>query len=83
LYAQKGRLIVHLVNLTSAATWRAPLEELIAIGPLHVRVKLPTDVAARTAKRLVSAGTAAVTVKQGWAEFEVRSILDHEVIVIS
>jgi len=83
LYAQKGRLILHLVNLTSAATWRAPLEELIAIGPLHVRVKLPADVAGRTARRLVSVGTAAVAVKQGWAELDVHSILDHEAIVIS
>jgi hypothetical protein len=82
LYQQKGRLILHMVNLTSAGTWRAPVDELIAIGPLQVLVKLPAGVAGRTAKRLVSAGAATVTVKQGWAEFEVRSILDHEVIVI-
>jgi hypothetical protein len=83
LYEQKGRLILHLVNLTSAATWRAPLDELIAIGPLQVRVKLSAGVSGRAAKRLVSVGAVTVTVKQGWAEFEVRSILDHEVIVIA
>jgi len=41
LYHQPGRLILHLVNLTSAGTWRQPVHELIAIGPLQVRLKLP------------------------------------------
>ena len=83
LYAQTARLVLHLVNLTSTATWRAPLDELIAIGPLQVRVKLPAGVAGRTAKRLVQAGPLTVTLRQGWAEFEVKSILDHEVVVVS
>jgi hypothetical protein len=83
LYQQPGRLILHLVNLTSAGTWRAPVDELIPIGPLEVRLKLPAGVSGRTARRLVSAGPAAVGVKDGWAEFAVKSILDHEVIVVS
>jgi hypothetical protein len=83
LYQQPGRVILHLVNLTSAGTWRAPVDELIPIGPLAVRIKLPAGVAGRTARRLVSAGAAAVTVRQGWAELEVKSIPDHEVVVVS
>ena len=83
LYEQPGRMILHLVNLTSAGTWRSPLDELIPIGPLQVRVKLSAGVSGRTARRLVSVGTATVTTRQGWAELEVRSILDHEVLVIS
>ena len=39
LYQQSGRMVLHIVNLTSAATWRQPLDELIAIGPLKVKVK--------------------------------------------
>jgi hypothetical protein len=83
LYEQPGRAILHLVNLTSTGTWRSPVDELIAVGPLQVRIKLPAGVPGRTAKRLVTAGAAALTVRQGWAELEVKSILDHEVIVIS
>jgi hypothetical protein len=83
LYQQPGRLILHLVNLTSAGTWRSPVDELIPIGPLRVRVKLPQGLGGRSAKYLVSAGTAPAAVRQGWAEFEVKSILDHEVVVIS
>ena len=83
LYQQAGRLILHLVNLTSAGTWRSPVDELIPIGPLKVRVKLPQGLTGRNAKYLVSGGPAAVAVKQGWAELDVKSILDHEVVVVS
>jgi hypothetical protein len=82
LYRQPGRMILHLVNLTSAGTWRSPMDELIPIGPVQVRIKLPAGVPGRTAKRLVSPGAAAVAVRQGWAELEVKSILDHEVVVV-
>jgi len=82
LYQQPGRLILHLVNLTSAGTWRAPIDELIPVGPLQVRVKLPQGALGRSARLLVSAGTVSVAVRQGWVEFEVKSVLDHEVVVI-
>ncbi len=36
LYRQANRHIVHIVNLTSAATWRAPVDELIPVGPVKV-----------------------------------------------
>jgi hypothetical protein len=83
LYQQEGRLVLHVVNLTSAGTWRAPMDELIPIGPLQVKVKLPQGIAGRSAKLLVSVGSTPVTVSRGWAEFPVKSILDHEVIVLS
>jgi hypothetical protein len=82
LYRQPGRVVLHLVNLISAGTWRGPIDELIAIGPLEVKVKLPEDVKARTVHHLVSGAKAPAAVKQGWATFEVKSILDHEVVVI-
>jgi hypothetical protein len=83
LYRQPGRLILHLVNLTNSATWRAPMEELIPVGPLRVRVQLPADVRARRAERLVGTGKLAITARRNWAEFELRSVMDHEAIVIS
>ena len=83
LYQQQDRLILHLVNLTSSGTWRSPIDELIPIGPLKVKVKLPRGVPGRTAKQLVSMGATAVATSQGSAEFTVKSILDHEVVVIA
>jgi hypothetical protein len=82
LYKQPGRMILHVVNLTSAGTWRAPVEELIPVGPLTVRVKLPPGVAGRTARLLVSNQSTSVAVNQGMAVFRVNSILDHELAVI-
>jgi hypothetical protein len=83
LYHQPGRAILHLVNLISAGTWRGPIDELIPIGPLQVKVKLPADVKGKTAQLLVGGRTAPVSVKDGWATFEVKSVLDHEVVVIA
>ena len=75
-------MIVHFVNLTNEGTWRGPLDELIAVGPIQVRVKLPDDVRGRSAQLLVSDAKVSIGVQQGWANLEVKSILDHEVVVI-
>jgi len=83
LYQQSGRLILHIVNLTSAATWRQPLDELIAIGPLKVKVKLPASVSGRKLRTLVSKQNIAANVASGYSKFEIKSVLDHEVIVLS
>jgi hypothetical protein len=83
LYQQPGRMILHLANLVSAATWRAPLEEFIPIGPVTVRVKLTNGVSGRSAKLLVSGGRASIKVKDGWAELKMPSISSHEVVVIA
>jgi Hypothetical glycosyl hydrolase 6 len=83
LYQQTGRLILHVVNLTNSGTWRSPIDELIPVGPLKVRVKLPQSVEGRSAKLLVSTGTTPASPRQGWVEFELKSVLDHEVVVIS
>ena len=73
---------MHMVNLTSAGTWRIPVEELVPVGPLAVRVKLPEGVAGRRLLLAVSGVTAPVSRQGGWAQFEVKSILDHEIAVL-
>jgi hypothetical protein len=83
IYQQPGRVILHLVNLTSAGTWRAPIDELISVGPFQVRIHLPDNVRGHRARFLVSTTPLSLTVDKGWAIFEVRSILDHEVVLIS
>jgi hypothetical protein len=80
LYRQSGRLILHLVNLTSAGTWRAPVEELIPVGPVTLRINLP--VTQSTARLLVSNRTRPVSATALGATLEIPSILDHEVVVI-
>ncbi len=82
LYHQPGRAIAHCVNLTNEGTWRAPIDELIPVGPLRARIRLPQDVRGSRVQLLVSQRRPAVQVQNGWAAFELQSVLDHEVAVI-
>jgi hypothetical protein len=82
LYRQSSQFILHLVNLTSAGTWRAPVDQLIPIGPLRVKVRLPQDFRPGKVQQLVSGASAPLAVREGWAVFDLKSILDHEVAVI-
>ncbi len=82
LYKQQGTLIIHLVNLTNAATWRQPIHELLAVGPFKISVKFPADVRTTSMNLLVSEQKMPVAVNDGWASFEVKAILDHEVVVL-
>ena len=82
VYHQPGRVILHLVNLTSAGTWRQPVDELIPVGPLQIRIKLPADVGGKRGRFLVAGNAVAARTTSGWSGFEVRSILDHEVLVV-
>jgi hypothetical protein len=43
---------------------------------------LPPHVHAASARGLVAAATMPLALNNGWASFEVKSIRDHEVIVI-
>jgi hypothetical protein len=82
LYEQPGRLVVHLVNLTNAGTWRAPVHELIPVGPVSARIRLPQGLSPRSVKLLVSDQTDPAAVRGGWLQVDIGSIPDHEVIVI-
>jgi putative glycosyl hydrolase-like family 6 (GHL6) protein len=82
LYQQTARTVLHLVNLTSEATWRAPLDELIRVGPFKVTMPLPRDRTNARARLLVAASTPAVTIAGANASLEIASILDHEVVVL-
>jgi hypothetical protein len=53
------------------------------VGPHQVRVKLPEGVRGRSVQCLVSNARPALAVKQNWAIFDLKSVSDHEVIVIS
>jgi hypothetical protein len=82
LYQQQNKLVLHLVNLTSTGTWRAPVDELIRVGPLSVRVRLPAGVRGNHIQLLVSKTSTKASVKNGWLHFDVTTVLDHEVAVI-
>src|SRR5450759_4339507 len=77
IYHQPGRLILHIVNLTSAGTWRQPVDEFIPVGPVKVRVKLPNDIRGKGVNTLVSGQKITSGVENGWIHFTVNTITDH------
>lgn len=83
VYKQPGRLILHIVNLTSASTWRQPVDELIPVGPLRVKIMLPDDIRGKMLQFLVSEKKDSADVKNGWCVFNINSVTDHEVCIIS
>jgi len=80
---QPGRAILHLVNLTNAGTWRQPVHELIPVGPLRVLLKLPEGVRGKSVRLLVSGQKSSAAVAKGWSRFQLNSLLDHEVAVLT
>jgi len=83
MYHQSGRIILHITNLTSDGTWRKPTHEYIPIGPITVKIKLTKDVKGENLKLLVADQIISAEVKDGWSQFKISSILNHEVIVMS
>ena len=82
LYQQPGRLILHLVNLTNTGTWRQPVDELIPVGPLKVRIKVSAEIKGHEARFLVADRRVPTKSIADWRHFTIPSILDHEVVVI-
>jgi hypothetical protein len=76
-------MFLHIVNLTSAATWRQPMDELISIGPLRVKIRLSKNVRGNNLRSLVSREKISCEVKNGWSHFVIKSILDHEVVLLT
>jgi hypothetical protein len=83
IYSQKSRLVLHLTNLTSAGTWRQPVDEFIPVGPVKVRIKLPSEVTGKNIKLLVSDQKISPVPEDSWVNFTINTISDHEVAVIS
>jgi hypothetical protein len=82
LYSQQDCFVLHIINLSNEAAWKAPVEELIPVGPLRVGVKLGGAVGGHSARSLVSNVQISAAASDGWTRFQLPSVRDHEVIVI-
>jgi hypothetical protein len=76
------RVIVHLVNLTHAGTWRAPVDELTPVGEQRLTLRLPAGRRAAGARLLVAGTDAALEQDGEVTAVTVPSVLDHEVVVV-
>jgi len=85
LYRQERRLVFHLVNLTSAGTWRAPVEELIPLGPYQISVRVPENFTFARVRSLSGENDGQVidaNVAAGFVHFTLPALVDHQVWVI-
>ena len=82
MYRQPGHVILHVLNLTSAGTWRAPVEELIPIGPHQIDVQLKDGTNFRRARLLTNGELGRFEGGRGHARFELKTTLDHHVVVL-
>ncbi|MBI3682914.1 MAG: beta-galactosidase trimerization domain-containing protein [Acidobacteria bacterium] len=82
IWKQKSSMTVHLVNLTNPMTMKGPFRELIPVGELKVRLKLPDGAPPRRVQLLAAARTPQTRLAAGWLEVRVPSVLDHEVVAL-
>jgi hypothetical protein len=82
VWRQRNSMTVHLVNLTNPMMMKGPLREIIPIGPLTVRVRVPNGLRA-TKVKLLTAGTSAAPQEAGGVITTTVPTVDvHEVIAI-
>jgi hypothetical protein len=83
LYEQPGRLILHILNLTSTAAWRAPMEELIPVGPFRIRIRPRSGLRGAAVHLRVAGRAVSCTISGGSVAFEIPRIHDHELVIIT
>jgi len=81
-WRQRGSMTVHLVNLTNSMMMKGPLREVIPVGPLRVRVRLPDDLRPAKAHLLTAGKPLQPEVAGGIWSLTVPSVDVHEVIAI-
>jgi FAD/FMN-containing dehydrogenase len=84
LYAQRTRLILHLVNLSSPGLWRAPVDEIFPAGPLQIRIKphKAANYRIRNAHLFVSNKRTGITRSNGEFAFTIPLIEAHELVAL-
>ncbi|HWC96124.1 MAG TPA: alpha-amylase family protein [Candidatus Sulfopaludibacter sp.] len=80
VWAQKGSMTVHLVNLTNSMMMKGPLREFIPTPPQKVTIR--SAVRPKAVHLLVSGGRPAVQYGNGTVSLTIPSILDHEVVAL-
>jgi hypothetical protein len=82
VWRQRASMTVHLVNLTNPMMMKGPLREVIPVGPLRVRMRMPPGTRASKVQ-LLTAGTPVRAQSAGDVlRVTVPSVDVHEVVAI-
>jgi hypothetical protein len=82
VWRQRGSMTVHLVNLTNPMMMKGPLREVIPVGPLTARIRIPAGTRATKVQLLTAATAPRVQEAAGLLTVTVPSVDVHEVIAI-
>jgi len=82
VWRQRASMTVHLVNLTNPMMMKGPLREVIPIGPVRARIRLPEGARAKGVHLLTAGTTVRAAETDGALAVTVPSVDVHEVIAI-
>ena len=82
LWRQRSSITVHLVNLTNPMMMKGPVREVIPVGPLTAKIRLPAGTRAAKVQLLTAGTTPRVQESSGVLTVTVPSVDVHEVIAI-
>jgi len=82
IWRQAESMTVHLVNLTNPMMMKGPLRETIPVGPLRVRIRIPSSVRPRRVQLLTAGTTINPQSTGGVLTLTVPSVDVHEVVAI-
>jgi Hypothetical glycosyl hydrolase 6/Beta-galactosidase trimerisation domain len=82
IWRQRTSVTVHLVNLTNPMMMKGPLREAFPVGPLRVRLRLPSGARPQRVQLLTAGTTLPVQTRDGVLTMTVPSVEVHEVIAV-
>jgi hypothetical protein len=82
VWRQRDSMTVHLVNLTNPMMMKGPLREVLPVGPLTVRVRIPAGMRGRRVQLLTAGTVGRSREANGVLTVTVPSVEVHEVIAI-
>jgi hypothetical protein len=82
IWRQRESLTVHLVNLTNPMMMKGPLREVIPVGPLRVRIRMPPGTRASKVQLLTAGTLVRAQSVGGVLSVTVPSVDVHEVVAI-
>ena len=82
VWRQRDSMTVHLVNLTNPMMMKGPLREVMPIGPLTARIRIPGGARVRRVQLLTAGQTPRTDEANGVLTVTVPSVDVHEVVAI-
>jgi Hypothetical glycosyl hydrolase 6/Beta-galactosidase trimerisation domain len=82
MWRQRSSTTIHLVNLTNPMMMKGPLREVIPVGPLRVRIRMPERGRPSNVSLLTASTTVTPRIENDAIVFDVPIVNVHEVLAL-